>query len=321
MGPPARLANVAPDSNDFRASADGKRFTYVSMRSSDAVYVGNLKLGAKAFNPKPLTLDEWNSSPSDWTRDSKAVLYYSIRSGRSVILKQRIDQQTPEILLSGAESYRWPVLSPTGDRLLYTAATTADRNDPSKRLMSMPMDGGASSVLLKGGHYTYQCGSVPSARCVASEIQGQQLVFSILDPVEGKGAEIHRVQAPAEGELLWSLSPDGNTIAITDPATGGEVRILTLADRKVVTLPLQGWKWDQMQSVAWSADGGHLFGTAWSGTSTALLFIDLRGNLQVLADAPTNEAWLYNPVASPDGRYLAFMKRTFESNVMMLEHF
>jgi hypothetical protein len=34
------------------------------------------------------------------------------------------------------------------------------------------------------------------------------------------------------------------------------------------------------------------------------------------------EGWLgWFPVASPDGHYLAYQKRTFESNVMMLEHF
>ena len=321
VGPPKPLANVAPDANDFRASADGKRFTYVSKSSSDAIYLGNLELGAKAFNPRRFTLDEWNSYPSDWTRDGKAVLYYSIRGGKSVVLKQQIDQRSPEILLSGGESYRWPAFSSSGDRLLYTMSATADRHDPSARLMSIPLDGGAGSVLLERGHYTYHCGSIPSARCVVSEVQGQQLVFSILDPVEGKGAEIQRVEIPTKEELLWSLSPDGNKIAIAYPEAGGEVRILTLADRKSVALALQGWKWDQMQSVAWSADGDHLFGTAASAASFPLLFIDLRGNLQVLAEAPMGEAWLYNPVASPDGRYLAYLKRTFDSNVMMLEHF
>jgi Tol biopolymer transport system component len=187
MGPPELLTSGAGEAENFRASADGKRFTYISLRSSDAIYLGNLDLGAKGFNPRHLTLDEWDNSPSDWTRDSKAVLFYSIRRGRGAILKQRIDQQTPDILVSGAESYRWPAFSPTGDRLLYTALATEDRNDASKRLMSMSVDGGASSVLLRG-YYTYHCAFVPSARCVLGEVQGQQLIFSILDPVEGKGA-------------------------------------------------------------------------------------------------------------------------------------
>jgi Tol biopolymer transport system component len=43
--------------------------------------------------------------------------------------------------------------------------------------------------------------------------------------------------------------------------------------------------------------------------------------LQVLAEAPDAGAWLFHPVASPDGRYLAYLKRTYDSNVMMLERF
>lgn len=100
-----------------------------------------------------------------------------------------------------------------------------------------------------------------------------------------------------------------------------DLRILTLADRKIATLVLRDLKSRTLQSVAWSADGNHLFATAWTEISSAVLLIDLRGNLQVLAEAPQSGEWLCHPVASPDGHYLAYMKRTYESNVMMLEHF
>ncbi len=321
-GPPARLASLAQDAGGFTASADGRRFSYLSMRINDEVHLGNLDLGAKAFDPRRLT-SEWPNEMFDWTRDSKAVLLQSFRGNRAVIVKQRIDQQTPEILLSGEESYRWPILSPAGDRLLYTTAPTVDRRDPSKRLMSMPMGGGASSVLVKG-ETTYKCGTVPSAGCVLAEVQGQQLVFFNLDPVEGKGAEIQRVQvhSGADWNRAWSLSPDGNKIAIVDPgASVGEVRILTLVDHKVVPLALQGWNWEDLESVAWSADGSHLFATTLAADSSAILSIDLRGNVQVWTQTHVGEGLLWHPVASPDGRYLAYMKRIFESNVMMLENF
>jgi hypothetical protein len=50
--------------------------------------------------------------------------------------------------------------------------------------------------------------------------------------------------------------------------------------------------------------------------------LDLGGNLKVLAEVPSGKAWLgSNPVASPDGHYLAYMKRTYEGNMMLLEHF
>jgi serine/threonine protein kinase/Tol biopolymer transport system component len=323
LGPPTRLMNGVGDSRSFQASTDGRRIIYMSTPSSDAVYLGNLKLGAHKFNPRRLTFDQWSNWPSDWTRDSKAVLYHSFRSDRSAILNQRIDQQSPEILFSGALSYLWPVLSPAGDRLLYTTTAITDfwANRPSSRLMSMPVNGGSSSVLLTGG-CIYHCGSVLSARCIVSEVKGHQLIFSVLDPVDGKGAEIQRVEVPLGTKLRWSLSPDGEKIAIVDPrASAGEIGILTVADRKVVTLTLQGWRGTDVQSIAWSADESHLFATADIGTSFVLLFIDLHGTLQVLTEVPHGQAWLSDPVPSPDGHYLAYTQRTFEGNVTMLEHF
>ncbi len=323
VGPPTRLANGGENAKAFSVSADGKRFIYISMHVRDAVYLGNLEFGAKKFNPQRLTLDAWDSLPRDWTRDGKAVLFEAVRGDQYAILAQRIDQQVPKILLSGAESYRWPFLSPAGDRLLYTALGTNHLPDPSKRLMSMPVEGGASSVLL-AGEYTYYCGSVRSAICVLGEFKGQQLIFSILDPVRGKGAEVGRVEVHHGSQyVFWSLSPDGNKIAIVDSARlVGEVRILTLADHKVVTLELRGWRWDGLVAAAWSADASHLFATASSKVSVVLLCIDLQGNQRVMYETTPAEGWLgWFPVASPDGHYLAYQKRTFESNVMMLEHF
>jgi serine/threonine protein kinase len=319
VGVPERVANVVGDAENFGASADGKRFIYMSMRSSEAVYLSNLERGAGKINSSRLTVDKWDNMADAWTRDSKAILFQSIRSGRSAILKQRIDQQTAEILLSGAESYQQATFSPAGDRLLYTASATLDRADASKRVESVPVDGGRFTILI-AGDYTYHCGSMPSARCVLGEIKSAQYVFSILDPVEGKGEEIQRVNVQFNPN--WSLSPDGNKIVIADgDANKSGVRILTLDDHKVVALALQGWKWRYIQSVAWSADGSHLFATAYTGKSFVLFSIDPRGNMQELAEVPDGDAWLYNPLPSPDGHYLAYMKRTYESNVMMLENF
>jgi serine/threonine protein kinase len=319
LGVPERVANVVGDPENFGASGDGKRFIYMSTRSSESVYLSNLERRAGKINSWRLTLDNWDSMADAWTRDSKAILFQSTRSGRSAILKQRIDQQTAQILLSGAESYQQAMFSPGGDRLLYTASATLYRADASKRIESIPVERGRPTILLPGD-YTYHCGSMPSARCVLGEIKSAQYVFSNLDPVHGKGDEIQRLNVQFNPN--WSLSPDGNKIAIADgDASTSEVTILTLNDHKVVTLPLQGWKWRYMQSVAWSADASYLFATAYTGKSFVLFSIDPRGNMQVLAEVPYGDAWLYNPVPSPDGHYLAYMKRSYKSNVMMLEHF
>jgi len=99
------------------------------------------------------------------------------------------------------------------------------------------------------------------------------------------------------------------------------LQILTLGEREVSNIPLQGWKW--CRHTAWSADGSHLFAIAGKSNSPdMLLFLDLRGNLRVLAEAVAGEGEQFlTPVASPNGRYVAYQKRTWENNVMMLEHF
>jgi hypothetical protein len=327
LGSPVRLSNGG-NAFTLQASTDGKRVIYRYLRSSDVIYVGNLELGAARFNPQRLTRDVWNNWPFDWTRDSKAILFSSTRSAKYSIVQQRIDQQTPEVLLSGAESYRRPALSPVGDRLLYTASAAAGPWDSSKSLMSKPVNGGTPSFLM-AGELIYHCGSAPAAGCVLADEQGRQLVFFKLDPIKGKGAEIDRVDVQHGGDWsnTWALSADGNKIAMVDPAgTGRKVRILTLADRKVATITLQRAKWSHMQSVVWSANGSHLIvtalsGEAFSGESWAILLIDMHGKLQVLTETASSAGWLSGLVASPDGHFLAYVKRIYESNVMMLEHF
>jgi hypothetical protein len=158
-------------------------------------------------------------------------------------------------------------------------------------------------------------------------LQGQQLVFSVLDPVESKSVEIQRFPvhpSDVDWTAVWSLSPDGNKIAIADFDMGmptAKLQILTLADRKVSTLQLQGWKW--CETVGWSADGSHLFavaGKSWD-SSSALLFLDLRGNLQVLAETDAGGTLIIHLVGSPDGHYLAYSERIIDGNVVMPEHF
>ena len=305
----------------FQATADGKRIIVLKSHSEDAVYVGVLQPGAQGFNVKRLMADSWRNAAKSWTKDSKSILLYSERSGKYTICKQDISTGAPEILVAGPENYRDPVASVTG-RLLYTALGSAD-SPGNRRLMSTPIEGGPRSVLITAPHsFTYQCAFAGSGPCVMADLEDNQIVFSTLDPAQGKGGEMARIPYHAKDVAHWSLSPDGSRIAMVE--TGGEsseIKILSLEDRRITSLRVRAWRWKYLTGIAWAADGKRFFAIAGSDASSALISIDPTGKLMVLHEVDPGRAWLGIPIASPDGRYLAFTKRTYVSDLVILENF
>ena len=309
------------EAGDIEASADGKRLVVVKINRENSIYFAQLGRGARGFRPQRLTLDSWDSLAGNWTNDSKALVFVSMRGGRWTILKQDVDQKTPRPLVTGSENYQYPVLTPNGARILYTESATVNfRGDPSARLCSAALEGGSQSVLLQG-NYSYSCGSLVNSRCVVGEAIGGQVTFSELDPLAGRGANIATVDLQF-GVPSWALSHDGSRIAFVDQRSQRlETHILTVADHKTEARSVLGWNGKFFQSVSWSADDSQLFVTGWSESSNALLSVDSRGNSQVLYEVPRGQAWIYDPVASPDGRYLSFTQRNYQSNVALLENF
>ena len=306
-----------------RASADGRRLTVSKRHLENGIYVADLASGGKTLTPHRLTLDGWFNGVWSWTNDSKAILFESNRNGRWTILKLGVDAKTPETLIAGPENYFYPVVSAMGT-LLYSATASPDiigSNDPNMRLMSTPVQGGPRSTLMMGFYY-YACGSSPSSSCVRSELKDQRLTFFHLDPVKGKGDEIAHLDDYEPATPAWSLSPDGSRLAIVGAAGGkNEVQILNIFDRKTTMLPVRNWKWQYLQQVSWAADGKSLFAVAETASSWDILSIDARGTPRVLYATPMGVAWFPSIIPSPDGRSLAFTKRTFVNDVVLLENF
>jgi serine/threonine protein kinase len=308
---------------DPQASVDGKRLIVTKARTESRIYVGDLRVASKAFTPRRFTLDDWYNVVAGWTNDSKAILFHSRRNGRWSIFKQNIDSQTPETLIGGPENYLNSTLSAQGT-LLYTATASADRFEPGDttiRLMSMPTEGGARSTLMMG-RYDYRCGSSLPSSCVLAELKDAQLIFSYLDPVKGKRDEIVRVAGYHSNDPRWDLSPDGSTVAIVDANEAkGEVRILNLAEKRTIVLHVRDWKWTRLTKISWAADGKGWFALAQSESSFSLVSLDANGNARVLQEMPQGEAWVSSIAPSPDGRSLAFTKRTYLKDVMLLENY
>jgi serine/threonine protein kinase len=306
-----------------QASADGKRLIAARSHTQSGIYIGDLAIGSKVFTPHRFALDDWFNVVTAWTNDGKAVLFHSKRNGRWAIFKQNIDAKTPETLIAGPENYFTPIMSAQGE-LLYIASASPDRWEPGDttiRLMRTPEQGGARSTLMMG-RYAIACGSLPSSSCVVSELKDRQLIFFHLDPVKGKGEEIGRLGGYQSSYPDWDLSPDGSRLAIADPVEQkGEIRILNLADRRVTVLPVRGWKWQEVQHVKWAAGGKSLFALVEDASSHALISLDTNGNPRVLYEIPAGAGWISSIVPSPDGRHLAFTKRVYVNDVMLLEDF
>jgi Tol biopolymer transport system component len=168
----------------------------------------------------------------------------------------------------------------------------------------------------------HQCASPPANLCVVAEYDDKEMSFSLLDPTKGRGEHLFTLALPVVPffpDYYRSLSRDGTRIAIVN-AIEHAIQIIDIVTGSVRVLPLDKRRF--AMSVSWSADSRHLFVPVISDEyafTSALLYLDLQGKAEVLFE--TQGAWLYCPVASPDGRMLAFTERIQENNAAMIERF
>src|SRR5262249_1389525 len=120
-GMPRRLTNWAGSYlSNLSVSADGKLLALQKGTGQAQVYLAELAAGGmRMSSPRRLTNDEAIDVPSAWTPDSKAVLFWSNRNGKSGIFKQGINQETAEAVVTGPSDLEWPRLSPDGAWILY----------------------------------------------------------------------------------------------------------------------------------------------------------------------------------------------------------
>jgi serine/threonine protein kinase len=314
-GDPERLTNWSGFATSWiSVTADGKRLVFIKTHTQQSIYLAPLGRNRMSGLGKVhrLTSDTWEERVDAWARDGRAVYVSSNRSGKWGIYRQDIHQQAPEPVISGREDYFNARLSPDGASLLYTA--TAKRGSPEPlRLMSMPVDGGPPSVLASGD-YKYECALPPSTSCVLSEEKGDQLTFYLLDSKHGRAAEPFK---SINMVYDWSLSPDGQHIALTQQNNKAQIQILSLSKDTVVR-QLDLGKWTQLQSISWSADGSGLYVTAFSPSMT-LLSASLDGSVRVLFQQGHN--WLCCPKAAPNGQLLAFTAMEVQRDAEMIEKF
>ncbi|HVH69683.1 MAG TPA: hypothetical protein VNB49_01050 [Candidatus Dormibacteraeota bacterium] len=217
-------------------------------------------------------------------------------------------------LVAGLGGYRGTVVSPDGQWLLFTQNPGEGHASGPARLMRMPLNGGPATVLLSGV-FSYRC-AFQANICVLSEVVKDQRIFSLLDPLRGRGADV--AQAAGASNADWSLSADGKKISLLSDSEPSNIQILNLDDGRRSAIALKGWS---VQSTSWSPDNRHLYVSGGFGSGFRVALASLDGQITSLLDTPLGEGWPFGLRPSPDGRYLGYTMRLFEGNVVMLEDY
>ena len=315
------------------STADGRRVFFVRLHYQNSVYIGQLADGGtRLANPRRFSFEQWTNWPTAWSRDSQAVFFNSDSAGRSDIFKQPVDAQDVVALAGSADERTDARLSPDGKWLLYLAWPPKKEGLPrTGRLMRAALDRGTTQSvfpvagyarrartdplvsLSAEGYPAFRCPAVPGTPCVLAEDSQGQVVFTAFDPLQGRRGELARI--PVSSFTFWDLSPDGRRIAFgANEETSGRIHLMSLAGDPPHDIDVRGWT--RLVSAAWASDGNALFVTAFASKGAPLLRVALDGSSQMLY---RGLKYVENPVASPDGRYLAFGEMTEDGNAWVLD--
>jgi len=307
-------------------TSDGKRLAFFRQTIEPDVYVTDLEAnGTKLSPPRRLTLDERADYPYSWTPDSTAVIFVSDRNGTFDIFKQGLDDSEPEVLVRGRENKSVARLTPDGKSVLYLIVPTSATPTPDQtRLMRASLAGGPPQTVLEAaGLGNHQCARSPATTCIFSVIGPGSERFFRFDPEKGAGQEILKaaIKSLNKFDFNWSLSPDGQTLAMTgrsgdqkEPA----IRLFHLQDETEKTIAVPGWA--GISSLDWAADNDGIWVTGYARSGTkALVNVSVTGRIRpMLEEKKMTLGWA---IPSPDGKHLALWKASGSSNVWMLENF
>jgi hypothetical protein len=209
---------------------------------------------------------------------------------------------------------------PQPQGLEYKVTGWSPGSAPSQ-LRRVPLSGGPSQLALTVHGLTDQrCARAPATLCLVGELteDRKQLVFTAFDPVKGRGGEVTRIATDNPGRgYNWDLSPDGSWIALQFPAGENRIRLLSLGGGAPRDLLVNGW-YGFSAGPDWAPDGKGFHVARSSPRGATLLYIDLKGQPTIVWDQKGGlQTW---GVPSPDGRHLAILGYTVDSNVWMIEN-
>jgi Tol biopolymer transport system component/DNA-binding winged helix-turn-helix (wHTH) protein len=298
-------------------SADGKHLAFIRWNGEAYVYFSEVEPGAhRIAAPQRLSLEEGRNYPYSWSSDSKSIMFVSDRDRHAHLFLQRIDRPAPDLLVGGKDGITLARPSPDGLQVFYLVGPQNTGDQKGLRLMRVPLSGGAPQLILQREAIdNFQCATLPATLCILGQATAKDIQFIQFDPATGRQSPLG---IGVEGtKYNWSLSPDGQTIALAQWRRP-EIQLLSTRSGKSRTLKLQSDR--GVSSLDWASDSQSMWASSSNFTGTqALLNIDLRGRVrQVFQDPDRDIGWA---IPSPDGRHIAFWEAGGSSNAWVVKGF
>jgi len=331
---PSKLTSGDDHVNQPSVTTDGKTLVFSRFKPQLDVYVAEFfAKGPHLGTPRRLTLDDADDLPFDWTSDDRAVLFTSNRTNASSIFnifRQRIDETSAEMLVSGPEQKAVARLNAEGSEILYLVSfspedtggqrrSEAQQGSRVVRLMRASLEGGPSQLVLEAPNIiNFQCSRPPTSVCLLSQAEPGDYSFSVFDPMKGTRRQAAKLEETPSG-WNWGLSPDGTLIAAVQiGATQNQIRLVSLAGHPAREIIVKSW--NNFMSLDWAADGkGFFISSNPTGRLDTVLYVDLAGNATPLWQVKNFQAaWT---IPSHNGKHVAIPAPTTECNVWMVENF
>jgi eukaryotic-like serine/threonine-protein kinase len=322
---PRRLTNWAGFwMNNPSADSVGKHFAFLKSSGHGVGYLTDLAAGGtRLINSRRFTLEEGGEDViADWTSDSKNVIVVLNRGDHYSLRKQSLNSDTQEPILTSVPGglLEAAFMSPDDRWVIFQVWPIS--GGPTVQLMRVGVTGGGSPQLIFTMHEGSTSFCTRSKLCAVGEQSEdhKQMIITSFDPIKGRGPELTRIDLSPEYQqdmsiLLWSISPDGQRLALV-PGPQGPIQIRPLLGGNTQIVRPKGIK--RMRSLDWAADGKGLFVSNITNHGSELLHLDMHGN--------TNLLWKCNGdrcfgMPSPDGRHLAIYDWQLSANMWMMENF
>jgi Tol biopolymer transport system component len=321
IGNPRRITNWAGLSlSDLSLSSDSKHLGLVNAGNRSDLYVAAVDGRGGVGPPQRLTLEGRNNIPSTWTPDGQTLFFYSDRNGIWNIFRQNLHERNARDFAVGPGEQTEPRLSPDAAWVLFWNHVEKKGQPPaSMRLLRVPISGGAPEPVIEASSGAAVRCALGHSTCVLSEFDKStgKLIFSIVELVQNRKSELVRFEADPNGSPAWDLSPDGSTIAIVDlDAHKDSIRVVELKNGSSRLIAFHGS--ERLSGITWFADGKGWFVTSSSVRGATIFRVSSNGQVSELW---TTSSILGVPLASPDGKNLAFTISTCNSNAWVVENF